>query len=64
MNKEYLIRLIKEIQGIIEEDKAIQMLEYHNKNHLAGDNKSRSECRMERLDLVMHRLNEVIEKIK
>lgn len=36
---------MSEIRNIAEEVLAIEMLEYHNKNHLSGDNKSRSETK-------------------
>ena len=37
------------IKHILEELYAIELLEYHDKNLLSGDNKSRSEWRQSRL---------------
>lgn len=45
---------LKELFGIIEEVRAIQTLEYHNKNHLSGSNESRSRIQ---IDLLTEALN-------
>lgn len=47
-------KLLEEISGIINEVYGIQLLEYHNKNHLSGDNKSRCE---EKLNLLKYVIN-------
>ena len=36
----------KEIMALIDQFLAIETLEYHDKNHLSGDNKTRSEMKM------------------
>ena len=40
----------KELKCILEELYAIELLEYHDKNLLSGDNKTRSEWRQKRLE--------------
>ena len=40
----------KELECILEELYAIELLEYHDKNLLSGDNKTRSEWRQKRLE--------------
>lgn len=44
---------MSEIKDIAEEILAIEMLEYHNKNHLNGDNKSRSEAKQSLLKSII-----------
>lgn len=41
---------------------AVELLEYHDKNHLAGDNKTRSEKRLEQLQYSMKLVSEIKEK--
>lgn len=38
---------------------AVELLEYHDKNHLAGDNKSRSEERQRQLQYSMKLVAEI-----
>jgi hypothetical protein len=45
---------LKEVFEIVEEVRAIQTLEYHNKNHLRGSNESRSR---EQINLLTESLN-------
>ena len=50
-DKEEMPKLInkdikKEIMALIDQVLAIEILEYHGRNHLSGDNKTRSEIKM------------------
>ena len=48
---------MNEIEGLIRQVLAIEMLEYEDKNHLSGNDKSRSKIKIELL-------NETMQKIK
>lgn len=43
---------------------AVELLEYHDKNHLAGDNKSRCEKRQEQLKYAMSLTAEITDTVK
>lgn len=47
MEKEKLERLKAELEKMY----GVELLEYHDKNHLSGDNKTRSEIRQGQLKL-------------
>lgn len=47
------------LKAELEKMYAIELLEYHDKNHLSGDNKIRCERRQEMLLYSMKLLNEV-----
>lgn len=49
-SKENTKRDIVTLRSEIQKLKAIEVLEYHDKNHLSGDNKTRSGDRQEMLD--------------
>ena len=52
---------LKEIFGITEEVRAIQTLEYHNKNRLSGSNESRSRKQIDLLTEALCMLSDVIQ---
>jgi len=47
---------MNELESLIRQVLAIEMLEYEDKNHLSGDNKSRCEKKMELLNNAMEKL--------
>jgi len=47
---------MKEIESLIRQALAIEMLEYEDKNHLSGNNKSRSETKIELLSEAMQKI--------
>jgi hypothetical protein len=47
---------MNEIIGLLEQVLAIEMLEYHDKNHLSGNNCTRYENKMELLKMVIDKL--------
>ena len=51
---------LKEVFGGIEEVRAIQTLEYHNKNHLSGSDEGRSRSQIDLLTEALILLGEVI----
>lgn len=51
---------MSEIRSIAEEILAIEILEYHNKNHLSGDNKSRSEIKQSLLKRIIAKGDEYL----
>lgn len=50
---------LKEVVGIIEESRAIQTLEYHDKNRLSGSNESRSRAQIELLTDALNKLFDI-----
>jgi hypothetical protein len=52
---------MKEIESVIRQVLAIEMLEYENKNHLSGDNESR--CK-KKIELLSNAMNKIIELSK
>ena len=49
---------MNDIKDLVKQLIAIETLEYLDKNHLSGDNESRSRKKIELLKLVLHRLEE------
>ena len=54
---------IEYLKAELEKMYAVELLEYHDKNHLSGDNKSRSEKRQEQLKYAMHLTEEIEQTI-
>lgn len=52
-------RIIKILKAELEKMYAVELLEYHDKNHLSGDNKTRSETRQEQLKYAIKLLAEL-----
>ena len=51
------------LKSELEKMYAVELLEYHDKNHLTGDNKSRCETRQEQLKYSMKLVQEINEVI-
>lgn len=47
------------LRAELEKMYAVELLEYHDKNHLSGDNKTRSETRQEQLQYAMRLVSEI-----
>jgi len=47
---------MREIESLIRQALAIEMLEYEDKNHLSGNDKSRSETKIELLSEAMQKI--------
>ena len=60
--KEVTLDFLKELSGIIEEVRAIEVLEYHNKNHLAFDTPKRSSHKIALLDKAFNILSFHVKK--
>lgn len=52
------------LKAELEKMYAVELLEYHDKNHLTGDNKSRSETRQEQLQYAMKLADEITKTVK
>ena len=51
---------LKEVFGIVEEVRAIQTLEYHDKNNLSGNDESRSRRQIDLLTESLILLGEIV----
>ena len=52
------------LKAELEKMYAVELLEYHDKNHLSGDNKSRCEKKQEQLQYAMKLTNEIEQIVK
>ena len=52
------------LKAELEKMYAVELLEYHDKNHLSGDNKSRCEKKQEQLKYSMKLTDEITEILK
>ena len=59
-----MLKKIETLKAELEKMYAVELLEYHDKNHLSGDNKTRSETRQEQLQYSMRLLNEINEVVQ
>ena len=50
---------IEQLKSELEKMYAVELLEYHDKNLLSGDNKSRSEDRQRQLEFTIKVTNEI-----
>ena len=50
---------LTELFGIIEEVKAVETLEYHDKNRLSGNNASRSRDKIDLLSIAINMLSDL-----
>lgn len=59
-----IIKMLKKLETLkaeLEKMYAVELLEYYDKNHLSGDNKTRSETRQEQLQYSIRLINEINE---
>lgn len=56
-----MLKKIEALKAELEKMYAIELLEYHDKNHLSGDDKTRSEAKLKQLQYSMRLLNEIKE---
>ena len=50
---------MREIESLIRQVLAIEMLEYEDKNHLSGNDKSRSEIKIELMNQAMQEIKKL-----
>lgn len=55
---------INDLNAELEKMYAVELLEYHDKNHLSGDNKSRSETRQQQLKYSMELVKQMTQICK